>query len=749
MDQVRGIGRRWLVLAASATLLAAYVVVGGLAGEIIWDTAVFGQLAIAALVAARFRRHRSAWLLIIAGQACFLAGDIGFTVLEYGLEREVFPSVADVLYLAGYPLMAIGLVPIIRTRRGRRDVGGAIDASIVTVAATAILWVFIMDPTAGDSSGSLLARIVAVAYTAGDVLVLGMLALLLTRGSGNRWPLRLTAASIATLFVADVIYALMALQESYTLGGPIDSLWWVSYTLLTLAVLHPSCDELGADHHVNETRLTPRRLGALAVAALAAPTVLIVRIDSVSTSQATVLLVSTLVLFLLVIVRLQLIAGDLDESRVRLSHEATHDALTGLANRTLLASEVRSALDELQPGSGDQIALLCLDLDDFKPINDLLGHPIGDELLRVIASRLLTTVRDGDVVARLGGDEFAILLRGAHALNAVSVAQRAIEAVARSAEIGGPVEVYPSASIGIVFGDPEAVPDDLVRDSDIAMYSAKRRGKGQWAIFEDGIAKHVMDWLELRAELGAAMAGDQFFVEYQPVVRLDDLEVVGAEALVRWNHPERGIVPPDRFIAVAEDSGLIAPIGAWVLERACLDAQQWSPDVTGPDVSVNVSPKQIIEADLVEHVRRALKVSGLAPTRLVVEITESADISDDAAATAVMGRLREMGVRIALDDLGAGFASLRYLRAFPIDIVKLDRSFMTGLDHDHGLLSGLIGLARSLDLDTVVEGIEHERHERIARDLGAEYGQGYRYARPLSSSSFLELVSGHAGVRPS
>ncbi len=257
-----------------------------------------------------------------------------------------------------------------------------------------------------------------------------------------------------------------------------------------------------------------------------------------------------------------------------------------------------------------------------------------------------------------------------------------------------------------------------------------------------------MDWLELRAELGGALSGGQFFLEYQPVVRLSDLEIVGAEALVRWNHPDRGIVPPDRFIAVAEDSGLIVSIGAWVLEQACLEAQQWTSDVAGPDVSVNVSPQQIIDPALVVHVRDALELSGLAPSRLVVEITESADISDDAAATEVMRELRAMGVRIALDDLGAGFASLRYLRAFPIDIVKLDRSFMSGLDGDHGLLSGLIGLARSLDLETVVEGIEHEHQERIARDLGAGYGQGYRYAKPVSSSAFVELALGSTSVRP-
>jgi diguanylate cyclase (GGDEF)-like protein len=484
--------------------------------------------------------------------------------------------------------------------------------------------------------------------------------------------------------------------------------------------------------------LTGWRLGALAIGALAAPTVLIVRIESVSTSQATVLLISTLAMFLLVIVRLQLIASDLEDSRSRLSHDATHDALTGLANRTLLSRRADEAL--ARPGPRGTTAVLCLDLDDFKPVNDLLGHPTGDELLRVIARRLMSLVGEGDVVARLGGDEFAILLCDADSTSAIAVAEQAIEAVRRSADIGGPVDVYPDVSIGITLGSTGDSTEDLLRDADIAMYSAKRRGKGQWALFEAGIAEHVMDWLELRADLTGALAQGQLFVEFQPIVRLDDRRVLGAEALLRWQHPTLGVVRPDRFISVAEDCGLIVPIGAWVLEQACRAAQGWDPTPDGPEVSVNVSPNQFRDEGFVETVRTALETSGLEPTRLILEITETTHIADEEAAIGMLHELRELGVRIALDDMGAGFASLRYLRTLPIDIVKLDRSFMSNLDGDRGLLSGVIGLVRSLDLIAIVEGVELDTHERCARELGAHYAQGFRYSGPIAADAFGALV---------
>ncbi|MDW3213626.1 MAG: EAL domain-containing protein [Ilumatobacteraceae bacterium] len=742
MLQLRRSRARLVVASVSALFLVVYFALDGLAAEVVWDIAVFTQLVVAFGVISGFRRQRRAWLAILGAQCCFLAGDVGFALLEYVVRSDAYPSVADALYLAGYPLLAAGLIPIARTRRGRRDVGGLIDASIVTIASAAVLWVFIMDPTVGDSSTSVIARVVAVAYTAGDVLALGVLALMLTRRTGNERPFWYITAGVAAMFVGDVAFSFMALQDSYQLGGPIDALWYLNYTCFVLAVMHPGCEHLGDGATGGHTRLTPSRLASLAVAALAAPTVLIIRIESASTSQASVLLAGTLVMFVLVIVRLQLIAHDLDDSRRQLSYDASHDALTGLANRTLLADRAGELL--ARPGTTGTTAVLCLDLDDFKPVNDLLGHSTGDELLRVIARRLTDLAGERDVVARLGGDEFAILLADTDTDGAVAVAQAAIEAVRHSADIGGPVEVYPNVSIGITIGRTGDPVEDLLRDADIAMYSAKRRGKGQWALFEPNIAQHAMDWLELRADLTEALADGQLFVEFQPVVRLDDRRVVGAEALVRWQHPTLGLVRPDRFIPVAEDSGLIVPIGAWVLEQACRAAQSWSTDASGLDISVNVSPNQFLDSSFVDTVRSTLDATGLAPGRLVLEITETTQLADEAAAIGMLRALRSLGVRIALDDMGAGFASLRYLRSLPIDIVKLDRSFMTNLDDDSGLLSGLIGLLRSLDLSVIVEGVELEIHERTARELGALYAQGFRYSTSIDSEAFRRFIDAPA-----
>lgn len=718
--------------------MSVYFALDGLVADVLWNVAVLAQLALAAVIVSGFGRRRLAWSAIIAGQACFLAGDIGFTVLEFGLDEELFPSFADWLYLAGYPLIAVGLIPIVRTRNARRDAGGLIDAAIVTVAAAAILWVFIMDPTVNDSETGLLARMVAVAYTVGDVLALAMLALLLARRRANPWPLALTAASVATLFVADTAYALMALQsDGYSLGNPVDALWWISYTLIVLAVMHPDCEHLGDGVDNDPPRLSRRRVGALAAAAVSAPVVLIAQGDAVSPSQVTVLLGSTVLLFVLVIARLQLIASDLDESRIRLAHDATHDSLTGLANRALFGNELREAIDD----TDGTIAVLCLDIDDFKSVNDELGHPIGDRLLQIVSGRLADALRSDDLVARLGGDEFAVLLRSSDAAGASSLADRVIRAIRRPADVGAGVDVLPNVSIGIAVGDATSTPDDLLRDADIALYRAKGAGKARWAMYEQQLGETVTNWLGLRTELFGALAAGQLAVEYQPVVRLPDRTIVGAEALLRWVHPDRGVVPPDTFIPIAEDSGLIGEIGAWVLEQACAAAQRWDPSPDGMHVSVNVSPLQVVDVALVADVRRALERSGLAPSRLVLEITETSEFSDETVAAEVLAGVRSLGVRIAIDDLGAGFAALRYLRTMSIDVVKIDRSFVGRIDGNSGLLRGLVGLASSLGLQTVVEGIETARQERLVAECGAGFAQGFLYARPMSSEHLRDVIA--------
>ena len=736
MRALRQTGSRWALGGLSAGLLVVYFVLDGLAADVLWDVVVGAQLLVAAAFVRGFTRHRRAWASIVAAQVCFLAGDVGFTVLEFGLQRELFPSFADALYLAGYPLLTLGLLPLVRTRLGRRDVGALIDAAIVTLASSALLWVFVMDPAVGDSDAGLLARIVAVAYPAGDVLALAALALLLSRRRELSAPLVLTAGSITALLAADVVFALLAVDgEGYSLGAPVDALWWLAYTLVTLAVMQPGCEDVG-DVTPDEVRLTPVRLVALALAASAAPVIVIARLGRQAPSQVVVLLGVTVLLFLLVIARLWLIAGDLDDSRVRLSHEATHDSLTGLANRARFGRELDDAI-----GRDDRsLAVLCLDLDDFKTVNDQLGHPVGDRLLQVVSDRLREITRSGDVVARLGGDEFAILLRSTDAVGATATADRLIDSIRRPADVGLDAPVRPNASIGIVIGDAASTTEALMRDGDIAMYRAKRGGKGRWSLFDVELGGQVVDWLGLHSDLHDALAADQLFVEYQPVVRLPDRAVVGAEALLRWRHPVRGLVGPDEFVPVAEESGLIVPIGAWVLERACLAARRWDPRDDGAHVSVNISPVQIVHPGLLDDVRRALDVSGLDPARLVLEITETSDLADEAPVTEVLAELRALGVRIAIDDLGAGYASLRYLRASVVDTVKLDRSFLRRGSAERELLRGLVGLSSSLDMTTVVEGVETVEHERIAVECGARCAQGWLYGRPGSADALAALL---------
>jgi diguanylate cyclase (GGDEF)-like protein/PAS domain S-box-containing protein len=432
----------------------------------------------------------------------------------------------------------------------------------------------------------------------------------------------------------------------------------------------------------------------------------------------------------------------------RLHHQAFYDALTGLPNRVLFEDRVTHAVARARR-SGDTIAVLFVDLDDFKTVNDSLGHAAGDDLLRQTAARIDECLRGADTAARLGGDEFAVLVEGVEAAEHVTaVAERLHAALDRPFTIGQD-EIFVRASIGIALQEEGQLDDELLRNADTAMYAAKAAGKGRHELFRPVMHATAKRRLQLTGDLRRAVENQEFTVDYQPLVSLADGRILGAEALVRWEHPEFGRIAPDDFIPLAEETGLIVPIGETVLREACRQAKSWQ-QLAGADgpayVSVNLSPRQFRPpGKLVSDVQRLTAETGLDPSCLLLEITETVLMHDREHAGRDLQALRELGVRVAIDDFGTGYSSLSYLREFPIDIVKMDRSFVKELGRGRGddaLVRSVLELGEALDMQIVAEGIEDVAQLDSLRDLHCGIGQGYYFSEPISPERMFEVLRG-------
>jgi diguanylate cyclase (GGDEF)-like protein len=395
---------------------------------------------------------------------------------------------------------------------------------------------------------------------------------------------------------------------------------------------------------------------------------------------------------------------------------------------------------------GPAIGVMFIDLDDFKTVNDSLGHAAGDTVLQEVARRLQIAVRPDDTVARFGGDEFAVLLDGiTDSEEAADVAGRILRTLELQYEVDGK-QVYPRASLGICLAGEElgsADAEELLRNADVAMYMAKRDSKGSYRVFEPAMHERVVERLELQAELQRALELHQLEVHYQPVVRLDQRANYGVEALLRWMHPTRGAIPPLQFVPLAEETGLIIPIGRWVLHEACTQGvllHERFPRTTPLTISVNLSVKQLQSETIVDDVRDALAASGLPPSALVLEITETVMMADTDLAVRRLEELKALGVLLAMDDFGTGYSSLSYLSRFPIDILKMDRSFLSSEHEVSGLAAAIIGLGNSLDLEVVAEGIELTEQIASLRELGCELGQGFLFAKPMNHEALVEYL---------
>jgi diguanylate cyclase (GGDEF)-like protein len=436
------------------------------------------------------------------------------------------------------------------------------------------------------------------------------------------------------------------------------------------------------------------------------------------------------------------ISEELEQSKNHFRHAAFHDALTGLPNRTLLAENLKLQIERAQQYKDCQFAVLFLDLDRFKMVNDSLGHSIGNQLLIAIARRLESCVRETDTVARLGGDEFAILVTGISRLNeATEMAERVQEKLQTPFNLSGH-EVFTTASIGIavsVLGYEH--PENVLRDADTAMYRAKSQGKACYELFDEGMHSRAVYLLQLETDLRRALEKEEFCLHYQPIVSLKNGELAGFEALVRWHHPERGMISPVEFIRMAEENGFILPLGQWVLEQACKQLVHWqwqSPHNRSLFMSVNLSARQMAQAKLVDQIKQVLDETNLDPKCLKLEITESAVMENAEMAVTVLNQLKGLGVRLSVDDFGTGYSSLSYLHRFPLDTLKIDRSFVSRIgeaDENGEIVRTIVTLAENLGMEVVAEGIETLTQLSELKNLNCKYGQGYLFAKPLTATA--------------
>jgi len=486
--------------------------------------------------------------------------------------------------------------------------------------------------------------------------------------------------------------------------------------------------------------LTQDRVWLPLLAAIAAPTWIVCQ-DSV-TASSYIRLATTLTTWLLVG---SVLAARVARDRAHARHliaRANTDGLTGMSSRLFLSDQIEREIDE---PAGSQSSLIVIDLDGFKNVNDTFGHAAGDELLITIAGRIEAAVRPHDTCARLGGDEFAVLLRRADLRQATEVAARILETIAEPVSLRL-TRVAVTASIGVARLDPSTDAQEALHDADVAMYEAKTAGGNRLSVFERNMQERRAARLQLESELREALERREFELYYQPVVHLQTGAIIGTEALLRWNHPRRGLLAPDQFLAASEEIGIIIALGSWILTEACRQAAQWQP--TDPTraltMAVNVSGPEMLATDFVSRVRDVLAATDLPGELLVLEITERMLVSDTPLIRERIEQLKRLGVRVAIDDFGTGYSSLAYLREIPVDILKIDQSFIKPLGTDPqavALLRSIIAIADALKLDIIVEGVETPTHVEILTGLGCEVAQGFHFAHPQPASIVVEQLT--------
>ena len=685
------------------------------------------------------RRLQAAWRFLALAASVYLLGDIAQTVYEATGKSE-YPSWADPCYLAFYPLTLAGVLCFPAARRSRVErVRMALDMAVVAIGGTALVGYVLLGPIIAAAGGSpVLQTVVSIAYPVGDVILfLGLATLLRQSIPSAKGALRLLTVGLLFFVAGDLVCGYMTLHGSYQGGDPVDTLWIVAVACLAVAAAAQAPLEAAAQVAPNRNidRVAWLPYGAVAAAFV----VLLISERSEAVFPVITLTLGALALTLVVAARQFLAQHDLVGAQDELRHQAMHDTLTGLPNRALVLDRAEQVLARARR-QHSPVAALYVDVDGFKHVNDTLGHAAGDTLLETVAARLSSVMRASDTVGRLSGDEFICLLDSPD-LDASPelVAARILEVLRVPIDLHDPGKqpLTITASIGIARGERDEA-DDLLRDADIALYQAKEAGRDCYRVFESSMHTVAHDRATLEMDLNDALEKGQFFLLYQPTLDLELELMTGVEALLRWRHPTRGLLLPDLFIPIAERNGTIVPIGRWVLDEACAQAAAWHGQGHELGMAVNVSARQLESDTFVEEARAALDRSGLEPSALTLEITETTLMRDPDSATRRLAALKTLGVRLAIDDFGAGYSSLAYLRQFPVDAIKIDRSFVSGLTGAAGsaaLIHTLVQLGRTLGLQTLGEGIEQPVQLETLQREQCDLGQGFLFARPLTAEA--------------
>ena len=680
-------------------------------------------------------RLRAAWTALALGLTAWTIGEVIWSYDELVLGEIPFPSAADAFFLL-FPVGAGAALLLFRNRRGEgSDIRVLLDGLVVAGSLFVMSWILVLSRIYEAGAASTFEFVLLVAYPLADLVLLTMATIVLVGApAGQRVPITLITLGLACMAIADSAYAYLSVQDEYFSGNPSDIGWVAGLLLLTIAA-SVGRFELDNERAVDEVPGWAAVWLPIAPVMLAGLTLILSRSDARS-SQPVV--VAGLFVVAAVMARQFLAVRENRRLIAAVAAQAFRDPLTGLANRALFHDRLTHAL-QMRERYGTSVGVMVLDLDDFKLVNDNLGHRAGDELLNLFGQRLTDAVRPGDTVARLGGDEFAVLVE-ADAGQAHLLAERVIEAFDAPITLEGhDLLVRPSLGLAVAAVNQPMLADDLIKQADLEMYAAKRSSRSP--VTGGGEA------VQMLGELRRAVEQGELSLLYQPQFDLRTGQIVGAEALVRWLHPQRGVISPDEFLPLVRGHQLMAPITEFVLNQALDDAKRWSAAGLDLPVAINLSATAVAIPDLPGRIEKALEARGLAASTLVIEITEDLFLEDSASARRILLSLRENGVSIAIDDFGSGYSALWYLRDLPVDKVKLDRSFIAPIASDPkaaAVTRAVIDLAHVLLLTTVAEGVEDETTAQLLRLYGCDVVQGYLYSPPVTAeeiSAMREPVS--------
>ncbi len=707
------------------------------------------------------------WSFIAAGAGAWALGQAGWTVWESGFGvSPPTPSPLDGAFLLFPALIVCGLLGMVQTPAGRLSQLRAVTEGLFIAGGFFLFgWILFIGPVVADGTASVFSEAVNLAYPTLDAVALGAVLFVAVRG-GREPPrgLTLLGLGIVCLAVADsAFWYLSAVDSKFPGVTGLDTGWVAGFALIALAALDPRTESATGGEHAARPVLVALPFLPAAAGIVAMPIVWLVT-GNVGPWEPLLVIVGVVlalcaVLYLAVTYENDALTRDLQKRTIELGalaeqlrHQAFHDPLTGLANRALLNDRARHAFAR-SLRRATKIAVIAVDIDAFKRVNDSHGHEVGDELLRLLALRLQDAARPEDTVARMGGDEFIVLVDAVNAVeDAVGLAERLHKAMGPKFVLEDTEQAI-TVSVGVACGSARMTSfEQLLCDADVAMYAVKAGGRDAVELFRPSMHQRARERYRLQADLHRALDDEELWLLYQPEFSVAGGQLRGFEALVRWNHPTHGPMGPDRFIPVAEESGLIVPLGRWVLRQALRQAVAWDSIGDASErlsISINVSGAQLKATSLVGDVKGAIADTGIDPERVVLEITETALVEDSRTVIAALHALKELGVRIAIDDFGTGYASFAYLRRVPVDILKVDRSFVAASSHDaraRGLLEAMIGIGHTLSLMTIGEGIERPDQLATLEGVGCDLAQGYLLSRPLSVPDAEQLIAEAAPV---